>query len=491
MRKLASLLGLALLVVGCGGGGGAPSSSGGGGGGVLVTAGPLRIEGQVKGPDTAVISGLTGYSLTGNVTTCVYSDINPTLTESEVLYSRIGPNGYEIVGANLGDGSVRSIVAQMPQNATSLRCDPSGRWVYYIRNANLQRTDIRDGTSNTIVAGVQSFAFDEAGTQLFYRKSTSTQLWKCALNGSGQTLVGDYPAENPEVLGMLTSTIMACRSLNEIRAFKLLDTTTGVMSTWATFIGQILPQWTAYNAREKCIYNSYYWSAAPAGTEYRIERWALATPTGGLSQQWTRQSSSSLGVNGATGGPDPRTLVGWEPARATTFDPSGATSSALPMETAVFGAYWNAARTNLQLVGAGTPFPTGVGGVIVTELYARNPSIVVADGVSRNTVTITSLNDSPNGNLIYRIDCDNLSKLSYAMGNGYAWRHLITAATGLKGAVVSFESFSGKVNSIVTFSKKPVVSRVGTQWKVEGDLVDVFDGKTGAKRPASPSVMLK
>ena len=403
----------------------------------------------------------------------------------------MGPGGYELVGANFGDGSVRTISSGMALQATSLRCDPSGRWAYYLRSGNLQRTDIRDGTSNTILAGVQSFGFDNTGTQIYYRKSANTEIWKAALNGSGQVLVGNYSTESPDVLGVFNSQFLITRSTAVPKAFYLLDVGTGALSFFAQYNTEVTPQWVSYNARERCIYNSIFWSAAPIDSQYRIERWALQTPAGGLNLQTFRMAPSSLLMNGGWGGPEPRTIVSYDSTKAYTIDAYGTVTSFLGPETTVFGACWNGARTTIQLVGVGTPFPTGVGGVILSEVLSRNPGIVVADGVTRGTVAITSLNESGNGNLVYRVDCDNLSKLSYASANGYAWRHLITAASGLKGAIVSFEGYTGKIATILTFSKKPVVSRVGNQWKVEGDLVDVIDGKTGAKRPASPVVTLK
>lgn len=492
MRKLGVLSSLCVLLVGCGGGGGSVADSGGGGGGgAIVSAGPLRLEGQMNAPDTAVVTGVTGYSVSGNITSCVYNDQLSSVLESEVIWSRMGVGGYEIVGANFGDGSVRTIAPNLVQPASLLRCDPNGRWVYYVRSGNLQRTDIRDGTSNTILAGVDSFAFDDTGTMLYYRKSANTEIWKAAINGSGQTLVGNYPVQAYSVLGALNAQFLAVRSTTDPRAISFIDVTNGSIFTTITYVNSVNLFFSAYNSRERCLYNSFYFGSAPSGTEYRVERWALASPTGGINQQTVRQSSSALPFSVAWGGAEPRSLVYTDGVRAGTYDLTGSSFSTYSFETSVFGACWNGPRSTIQVVGAGTPFTTGVGAVIVSEQFSRNPAILVADAVTRGTVAVTSLNDTPNGNLIYRIDGDNLSRLSYATANGYAWRHLISASSGLKGAIVTFDGSTGRVANVVTFTKKPVVSRVGGQWKIEGDLVDLIDGKTGAKRPASPSLVLK
>lgn len=489
MPQRLGLLALCLVLLsGCGGGG--DSTPVNGGGGSVIAAGPMRMTGTVGQPQVWMGGPLTTYALTGNITSANYVDTNPTLQESELLYSRMGPAGNEILGVNFGDGSVRTIIPNMPQYATNLCVDPSGRYCYYIRSNNLQRTDIRDGTSNTLIAGVDSFAFTEDGSQLVYRKNGTDQLWHAASNGSGQTLYGSYPTEQPQVLGCVNAQYMFVRGTGALAGrIYLMNVSTGALISGAGYNNATI-YWMAYSYREHAVYVHFYQSIWPVGEQYRIERIGIIIPPNTIGYEPFLKAGAPLPIVGAMGGPEDQTLAGWTDSQAEAIDPYGTPMYSSVHNTRVFGCAWVGARTSVKMAGASTPFATGVGGMMFSEVGPTMPTVVVVDAVTRNSVTITSLSNGTDGNSVYRVDCDDLSRLSYANGGGYAWTHLIGAPSGLKGAVISFQAETGKIGNVVTFNKKPTVIRAGKGWQVTGDLSEVIDVKRGTKRPAGQAAVL-
>ncbi len=479
-RLLLVALSASTLLAGCGGGGGGAPVVGGGG---VVVAGPLRVEGQLNSPQSTVVSGLTVYSLTGNITAATLTDASPTVDEAEIIYATSGSNGNEIAAVNAdGSGSARTIVANMTGSAERLTVDPSGKYVYYIRNTNLQRTDIRDGTSNTILGSVASFAFNQSGSKICYKKRGSDEIWSANANGSGQTLVANY-SDSVAVVGCQSDTIIA---LNDGLKFQTINITNGNLGRTTTF-----PNFTffsiAFSAEERALYiycrseNTYY--------VYRQE-----VPP--LDQAWSSQaifaSAQQLLTFDLAAGPQ-HSFVGFNVITLcmNRVDLSFQPILSFPPDGLITGMAWTLSRTSLPLAGVGTAYPNGMGALICTELGMRTPTLVTADAVTRSSLIVTSLNETQNGSPLFRIDCDNLKSLAYASGNAYLWKSVVSDASGLKGAIVSFDSATGLVANVVTFTKRPTVTR-GTQgWIVEGDLDEVISPTEGLRRPAGASVVLR
>ena len=449
----------------------------------------MRFEGQVNTPESAVTSGVTCYAVTGNITTATLLDANPTPAESEILYSRDGPSGWEIVGTNPDGTGFRSVVANMPQAAYGLAVDPSGKYVYYTRNGNLQRTEIRDGTSNTILAGETSFGFNASGSKIAYRKAGTDQLWTANSNGSGAILLNSYPGGTPEVLGCIDDQYMMVRDTLGNQQFYAVDLTTGVASTAVDYSSAGPVFLVGYSAFERCLYVYFLNTQA---SKFQMHRLILPHGTHGVEQHLTYNDANPLTIGiTASGGPAPQMLAAFDNHRFKTLDAYGANVREWPIDNHVYGTAWPAARSSLPMAGIGTPFLSGAGAILISEMSTRTPAVIVADAVTRTSMVTTSLNDSGNGNPLYRIDCDNLSKLSSASANGYAWKHWVSGATGLKGAIVSFDGATGTIANIVTFNRKPTVSQQGGEWTIEGDLVSIYDGKTGKARPVSARVTLR
>jgi hypothetical protein len=209
----------------------------------------------------------------------------------------------------------------------------------------------------------------------------------------------------------------------------------------------------------------------------------------GLRFKKVYDSPTPLSVFQGAAGPDQHFAgVTIDGLRIKLFNIAGQEEFLGQIESTIMGVAWAPNRLTCPMVGPGTPFTTGVGGLIISELGARTPSIVMADAVTRSSVTVTSMNDTPNGNPLYRIDCDNLKTLCFANGSGYAWKTVVGTVSGLKGAIVSFDNATGLVGNVITFTKRPVVTRLGNGWKIEGELEEAVTPR-GTKPAVSGMVI--
>lgn len=467
-------------LIGCGGGG--SGTVGGSGGGGVVTAGPLTLEGQISTPQGAVVSGVTTYVVSGNITRATLNDLSPTLDETEIFVTKDGANGYEITARNAdGSGQPRSIVKNMPLLGFPMRTDPSVKYVYYIRNSNLQRTSLTDGTSNTILASVASFCFNRSGSKIVYHKLGTDELWTANLNGTGPALVTHY-TNAFETLGCADDTSVGVR---DGFVFLTIDLTNGNQSPTTTFSGFNF-NWSACSPSDRsvCVCLSkngrtyiYRSEVAPSGHQWYFKI-SLDTPLFILSSVSAGPEQNLVGLDNTTAG-------------LKRFTTQGDAGYVWPPESGIYDTHWAANRLSWPLTGSGSSYPSGLGALICTELGKLTPSVVGVDAVTRSSIVVTSLNDTTVGNPLYRVDCDSLKTLAYANRNGYAWQTLVGAPAGIKGALVSFDANTGSVANIVTFTKKPVVTRQGRGWRVEGDLADVFAPSKIAKRPAGSSVLLQ
>lgn len=474
--RIAGLFLIALAIVGCGGGGGA--APGDGGGNQVTNAGPLRVEGRVNTPQSAVIGGLTTHVINGDISAATLNDLNPTPAETEVFFSSKGNNGFEISATNAdGDGPVRSVLSDMPQPAFQLVPDPLGRYLYFVRNNNLQRVDVRDGTSNTLVSAVATYAINGSGTKFLYRKAGTPEMWTANANGSGQTFLRNETTST-EIFGG-TGDVFTLRSL---QLFKTLDISTNVGSGFNDFAGFPI-FWTVFSPSERAI---YVYGKDTSISKFRLFR--AESPNTATFHDFfevIRNDTDSLLRVAAAG--DPQSFVGLTDMRdhLRKVDVHGQVVHEWPFDSDLRAVAWAPNRTTCPLLGPGTPYSTGGAALIASELGVRTPSVLMADAVTRNSLTVTSLNDGPNGNPLYRIDCDNLKTLAYGNANGYAWKTVVGSATGLKGAIVSFDATTGAVANLITFSKRPIVTRQGQGWRVEGELDTVTTPNGGAKRAVS------
>lgn len=476
-----------LYLAGCGGGGGGTETAGGSG---VLSAGSLRVEGKANAePQTEVSSDLTTYAVTGSFSSATWVDRTPTLDETELLFSRSDPIGTSIV-AEAPDGTGRRVVVSgLSQASTNLEVDPTGKFVYYIRRKNLQRTDVRTGASNTLIANVASFAMDLTGAKVFYNKAGTQEIWSANGNGTNQQLLFTR-TEPTSVVGVHDASHLILAESVGRRKISFVDLNNPDGISFAQVGSTVTIHWFAFSPDQRAVFFGANDSGV-AEPNYFIFKtvFTLDPNSAGLIKRAGPMADLPIGL--AAGGPDPGKLVGLSLRKVITFSLEGVLDSPLPGEDLnIESVAWSPIRTSLPLVGIGTSF-SGASALLASELGTKTPSIVVADCVTRSTMVAKALNTTGNGNPLYELDCDNLSKLSIADGNGYVFSDVVSAPSGLKGALISFDAATGHVASVLTFTKRPSVTRVASGWKVEGELVDEISPRKASRHPAGASVVLR
>lgn len=105
-------------------------------------------------------------------------------------------------------------------------------------------------------------------------------------------------------------------------------------------------------------------------------------------------------------------------------------------------------------------------------------------------MTATEVSGPSAANVVFRLDCDQLSRLYYTDDNSFRYRTVVGAAGSLKGAFVSFDASTGSVDSIVTFTKRPQAKwQAGRLMLTGGENLAVAMPVTGSTR--QPSIVVE
>lgn len=454
-----------------------------------MLAGPMRLAGSIKQPLVAQNGhGVTGYALTGVITSATWQDLTPTWEECELVFSRNGPNGYEIVAGNplteLGDGSVRNIGGVLPGPAYSLQCSPNGNWVYFIRNNNLQRINVTDGTSNTLIANVGSFSLTPDGTKVVCSRFTTNEVFVANANGSGVTSI-TTPANPLKVAGCLSNGQAVLWEAGYIKSIDLLPGALPVIRTitpagnyvCVSMNGQNIYAWTI-NGAERWFFRYYPSPTGSYGVSLLGIQNSLIYSFGALSPD--------AQVGAFVGGVSPSQTFG---LYVDSLYPGARTFLQGAQE--IYSVAWTPLVRSRPMIGAGSSFPTGAGALLYCGLGARVPAAVIADGTSNTIMVAEQVANGTSGDFVYNISCDQLKRLSYARGNGYRWIDIISSPSGIRGAIVAFDATTGALNNVVTYTRKPSIERTPSGIRLEGELVESLDLKTGNMAPASRTISLK
>lgn len=487
MRRAFGLLGvLALsLVVGCGGGGGSSVT----GPTETVSAGSVEVTGTNLAT-AAYAPGSTLYAVTGNISGAIYNDLSPTLAETEVYYCwrddfsnwRLGavlPFLEDGVAASFGDGSVR-FINDIVGTPVEMRVDPQGNWVYLTLQTTtrrLYRYPAFGGPRQLISSDCNAFAFTPSGSQIVFTKaSTGNELWRMNPDGSNLKQIGlSMPSTFDSLWG--------CVSEDIVRGFGIVTPTPGTtvgqsvidvqISTGTVFqngtgvsIGRVglaqngSCQWGFLNDGSWRLFRSIGRSLNPDDLTFAV------TPnyaSNHLDICPSPDGSRAIITTNAPGG---------QLGRVT----DGTSNTVLFGEQQVGEVAWGPYIRSRIFAGSG-PFVGGSGAILFSENGEVLPVVVAADAVTRNSCVITRVSADGAKNTVYRLDCDNLSKLYYGVSPVYSYRPLVLSATGLKGAFISFSSESGKLVSVVTFAGSPNTSATADGVVVEGDLTSQLDGE--------------
>jgi len=483
MSRVIVFLGAALVLAGCGGGG-SPAPAGTGGGGGTVVAGPVQIEGSVSQPQVAASGSgnVTSYAIQGNIAKATIMDTSPSAEEAEVVVSRFGPLGYEIVACNPDGSGLRSLVTVVSFTPTDVKVSPDGLYVYFIYNNVLQRVPIGGGVRTSILSGVQGFVFTPSGAKLVLRRN-NTEIWTANANGTSPTLVCNYVTEAMKPAGCMSETRALFTGLHNVYA---MDLTPGSSPfTPVIYFSNLSIQSTTFHRPSSSLYVFLYDSNA---SKYRIDRIGVTDSFGFAVDNLSLDAPSTYSLAVA---PDGASMIGIQGKAVRRTQTNLNAYGTVLMPGSYNSVCWRPVPASRPIVGPSSTFTGGAGALIFSEQLSRMPVYVLADATTRGSMAVTILNQGA-GNMVYDVSCDQLTKLYAATANGYIPTALVNnTSSGLKGAILSFDGYSGNLATVVTYNKKPVLDRRPGSVRLGGDgIVGVYDA-TGKELPHGASVVLQ
>lgn len=485
----ALLLGAALLLVGCGGGGSATADATPGpeiGGTNIRVAGKMTNEIASTSP-----GGLAVFGFTGAITKAYWSDANPIAEDGEIVVAARTPRGAELLAFDF-DGNNQRLVVAPGAPADNIAVSPDGVWLYYVENYVLKRVPMAGGASTALLNDVFDFCLTPSGAKLLVFRPVAGTL--SVINANGTGLVDRVLNVGPftDVIGAVT----------ENYAFVAINYTNNDPEIYRLSLGGTV-QWNLWLLLQLSVYkgavldwkreNIYIHRYDSAASKNRWDAMRL-TDTGAWLQNLRDDVDPNITFNSMSFLPDNKRMLVTEKASNGTWaslanDNLQILSRTMSITDPNAKTAFASAPTFRTLVGAGN-YASGAAAVMFSELANRTPAVVLADCTTRASMTLTRVSNDNDGTLIYQLSCDNLTKLHYTKSNSFTQISVIGGIVGLKGAFVAFNAESGRVSNVVTFTKKPTVSKKAGKWVVEGDgIADHLDGN-GTRKPVNSYVTL-
>lgn len=474
MRALALPLSFGLLfAVGCGGGGAGPASA------PDQQVGPMTVSGEVRALAPTLLSGgATLYAITGTVSKVNFTDANPTVDETEVVFVGARGTAFAIMACSPDGTGLRVILNDV---GIVPRMEVIGDWVYYVTpTEDLRRVRLSGGASVLVKATVSRFSSNLAGTKV-YAYQTPSVTWPngrfISFNLDGTGVAHMFPAPFTMTSADYFPGLLSDGSL-------VLVDNTGPTSTSFTAhsvngtqrpggknhseIGESV---SMENGTDLVYLKTVGYTQrllASGISSWQLE--TLSAPRSDYDMAIAPGGSRIAFANGVTFG-STGILVDTVPLTATNRIFAG---SALVVS-------WGPLVKARTFVGTGGAF-SAAGAFLFSERGSVLPAVVWADATTRSSIQLTKVSADGAQNVVYRLNCDDLTKLSYSNSLNYTPTHVVTAASGLKGAFISFNGDTGKVESLSTFAATPTVSVVDGTLKIEGAKT-VVDAE-GVSRPA-------
>ncbi len=476
LKSWARALPIGLVVLfGCGGGSGLPLTNSG----TTVTAGSFVIGGQAKEPQlaTAGSSGITIYAISGNLTIATLRDQSPTLAETEIIHMRTAPSGYGMY-ACAQDGSDPRLIVTASSLPGSIKVHPTGVYVYYTLGNNLYRVSLAGGNPSPVLTNVASFGFTPSGNKLIVRRTGNNDIATANPDGSGAVTLGTY-AENLIVANGMSETVGLFSGGGNLYRMNLT-----VAATPAVILAVgPNPLIVSYLPGHRFAFVS---TANGANYDYSRVTATDATPASSLDNVLSNLVAP-VGI-----APDDSQLCFCDGNGALRLYGSTVTAIAQVADLLPHSSpsAWTPFVPARNFVGINTLFPTGAAALLFSENEFKVPTVVTADCTTRASMTTTRVSQDNTTNVVFQLDCDQLTNLTYTKSNGFIPVQIVAAASGLKGALISFSANTGKVTTVVTFTKRPTLRQTPNGYEASGEGLRDVIRTDGTARPATGVVRL-
>jgi len=493
MRQIVAFWALAIALVGCGGGGGsvavAPEPE--------VVSGPMRLQGQVGSPVIAANgAGPSVFGFAGTISKAYWSDTNPTRAEGEIVFGMATlRDGRQIVACE-PDGSNMRVLASYEGELSDLEVSPDGAWVYFADNSTLKRVPMAGGNVTTMMQDVYYFELSPSGTKVLALRPTAEDVVYANVNGTGVDVrMSSVLADPPLIIGVVNDNYgFIAQSFNTTSPKYVRVSLSGAIEhqVWVGLNQVELSNVEMHPSRDRIL--SRYTNLLHGEVTLSEHQLAISGPFTAVLRE---DLPSSPQVFGMAFSPDGQAMVAVQEhaapneMRIVTLDRDHNV-----LATLFRGSFhlatpaWAPGARFRTFVGAGN-YASGAAAVLFSDLNETTPSVVLADASPRSSMNLTRVSGDNDGTIIYEMTCDALTKLHYTKSNSFAQIGVIGSLTGLKGAIVAFNSTTGRVSNVITFTKKPSVSRSGDTWVVEGDGIAEHQTGDGERRPTSNRVVIE
>jgi WD40 repeat protein len=472
-----------LAAAGCGGSSGGTSEGGGNetemGFGTLSATGFVTTE-----PVTANTSATKYVGLVGSFSRATLENTNPTLDDSVLAFTT---NNTSIYTVGYDGKNEQLVVADRNGYPYDLQFNNSVTRLYYVSNGFARYVNALGGNYNEMLDGIRTHSMDLSpdGTKMlttdYSADMSQRDVWRGTLSGGGRVrLTNDADVE--ESVQWVNATTFAYEVGGRIKLRNMdgsnVRDLNAVNGTFRAPRASPDGQWLAYVYRPD------------GGSRYLV----------GISH---------LNIFGTGDGPTKFDLGA--DARSIAWAPDGQHLAALDFQGKVhiltirgeeIGAFtpvgdqrditylaWSPFIQSRALVGTGGLLGTKCNGIIFSQAGASTKSVAVFNAVTAATAKVSC--DDQNSNtptVVYTAEADRINKIAYNTDSQWRVRSITTPA-GINGAMISFDSATGMVSSVLTYaisrSGRPKIVREGATVRIEGEISNVYDSSGKDLGPAS------
>lgn len=422
--------------------------------------------------------------LTGTFTAVTLVNPSPTIDQSQIAFAE--DNRLFLMDA---DGSnLRQIVGTRPTPITRISFSAGGGNIYFSDFGGLWQTSSIGNTPVLVEGGGSNASVSPDGTKILYQ--TANGLFISNINGTGDTKI---PGSDLWSQGWwYDNQRVSIRSGNQSRLTNISDGTSN----------------TLFIAEDDFVgggrFGSNYITSYFDGTT-KLRRYSLPLIPNG---NWTQRSFSmpSDFINMLAISPDGMEVV---TAEYNNQNPSGASyirrrsmldfSVVQTLRTrvgdfsAIQAVAWQPFVTNRVIAGAASLFGGDAHGVVFGRSAERPGAVVLARANTPASVRIAAEGGAANTgpHVIYTIEADRFTKLSYSLDRNFSLYNLPLTAT-TNGAFATFSSQTGRIVDVITYSVtrgagKPKLTREGNARIYEGAIQGVYDANGKNLAPSGAS----
>lgn len=491
---------IAMVLAGCGGGGGTESSTPGPSTGLDFAAGELVGRAAISNPPVTTNSPyVAATALTGTISSLKLRELNPSLNETRIIFAN-----------------------DVTDQADLFSCAPDG-------------TDVQRLTTAPFIDAWPSMPAN--GSKIYFgstRDAGDYEIYSMNPDGTGQTRLTNHAGVDAYPSVSASGAKLAFLSDRDgTQSAHVMDTS----SLNVTQVNADTAYWIAISPDGSKVYTvssddgGYKLGVSPAAggpTNYfktglgSVSFLAVSPDgaeiaydevVGGFTKLRRMNLSSGLTVTSDLPGttssmaysPDGKLVIvsasdGHDYGLYTV--PAGGTASKITGQlTDSYTPFWAPPQKERTLIaGGGGILGTRAVGLVYGQRGAATTSVLAFDATTPSSVVMTKQTglDTTSPNLVFSCDADSITKMAFANSKDWKGVRIIGSSTPVltaSGALISMDSFTGQIVSILPFTgtrasgSKPTVHDEGSVRIFQGQFPAVYDAKGTNLAPSGASTV--